>query len=117
MFNDQATPSAPLGLSVGATNLIATRDGHAAVIRPSEVTLHGQRLTGFVDRIGDPVPLVAPDGSAHRPEQVLAEALHALASTDGAAGMTVAVPAHWRPSVDDPAPVDPGLDPGPSDGA
>ncbi|OBG12005.1 hypothetical protein A5765_15685 [Mycolicibacterium celeriflavum] len=98
MFNDQATPTAPLGLSVGATNLVATRDGHAAAIRPAEVTLHGQRLTGFVDRIGDPVPLVAPDGSAHRPEQLLAEALRALAPPDGAADLTVAVPAHWRPS-------------------
>ncbi|KUH86557.1 Hsp70 family protein, partial [Mycobacterium sp. GA-1999] len=101
MFNDQASPTAPLGLSVGATNLAATRDGHAAAIRPSEVTLHGQRLTGFVDRVGDPVPLVAPDGSAHRPEQLLAEALRALAPADGAADLTVAVPAHWRPSVAD----------------
>ncbi|BBY44599.1 Hsp70 family protein [Mycolicibacterium celeriflavum] len=101
MFNDQATPTAPLGLSVGATNLVATRDGHAAAVRPSEVTLHGQRLTGFVDRIGDPVPLVAPDGTAHRPEQLLAEALRALAPPDGAARPTVAVPAHWRPSVAD----------------
>ncbi len=68
----------PLGLSVGATNLAGTRDGHT-VVRPSEVTLHGQRLTGFVDRVGDPVPLVAPDGSRHRPELLLAEALGAVA--------------------------------------
>ncbi|MGV0605235.1 Hsp70 family protein [Mycolicibacterium sp. XJ1904] len=99
MFNHQATPDRPLGVSVGATYLAATRDGHAAVIRPSELTLHGQRLTGFVDRIGDPVPLIASDGSAHRPEQLLAEALRTL--TQSAEDITVAVPAHWRPSVVD----------------
>ncbi|UUO01660.1 hypothetical protein M4D79_25315 [Mycolicibacterium novocastrense] len=60
MFNPQANPDRPMGVSVGATYLAATRDGHAAVIRPSELTLHGQRLTGFVDRVGDPVPLIAP---------------------------------------------------------
>ncbi|KUI16260.1 hypothetical protein AU193_15970 [Mycobacterium sp. GA-1285] len=99
MFIHQATPDRPLGVSVGATYLAATRDGHAAVIRPSELTLHGQRLTGFVDRVGDPVPLIAPDGSAHRPEELLAEALRTL--TQSAADVTVAVPAHWRPSVAD----------------
>lgn len=99
MFNHQATPDRPLGVSVGATYLAATRDGHAAVIRPSELTLHGQRFTGFVDRIGDPVPLIASDGSAHRPEQLLAEALRTL--TQSAEDITVAVPAHWRPSVAD----------------
>lgn len=99
MINHQASPDRPLGVSVGATNLTATRDGHAAMIRPSELTVDGQRLTGFVDRIGDPVPLIAPDGSAHRPERLLAEALRGLGQhhTD----MAVAVPAHWRPSVAD----------------
>ena len=91
-----------MGLSVGATNLAGTRDGQTAVIRPSELTLQGQRLTGFVDRIGDPVPLVAPDGSKHRSERLLAEALGAMtrAVTDGGpvSDVAVTVPAHWRPS-------------------
>ncbi|MGE2722604.1 Hsp70 family protein [Mycolicibacterium celeriflavum] len=101
MFNHQATEDRPLGVSVGATNLTATRDGHTAVIRPSELTLNGQRLTGFVDRIGDPVPLIAPDGSAHRPERLLAEALSGLRQPTGDPQMAVAVPAHWRASVAD----------------
>ncbi|WP_326548364.1 Hsp70 family protein [Mycolicibacterium sp. ND9-15] len=103
MVNHQATPSGPVGLSVGATTLALTRDGHAAVIRPSEVTLHGRRLAGFVDRVGDPVPVIAPDGTPHRPEHLLAEALLALARAAGygSTDMAVAVPAHWRPSVVD----------------
>ena len=75
------------------------------MIRPSEVTLQGQRLTGFVDRVGDPVPIVAPDGSHHRAELLLAEALGAVAQavTEGmrVTDMAIAVPAHWRPSVVD----------------
>src|SRR5215208_3641278 len=94
-----------LGLSVGATNLAGTRDGQTAVIRPAELTLHGQRLTGFVDRVGDPVPLIAPDGSKYRSEELLADALGAMAhaATDGVrvSDVTVTVPAHWRPSVVD----------------
>ena len=80
-------------------------DGHTAVIRPAELTLHGQRLTGFVDRIGDPVPLVAPDGSKYRSEDLLANALGAMAHavTDGmpVSDVAVTVPAHWRASVVD----------------
>ncbi|HEX2285211.1 MAG TPA: Hsp70 family protein [Mycobacterium sp.] len=99
MSYPQATRAHSLGLSVGATNLAGTRDGQIAAIRPSEVTLHGQRLTGFVDRVGDPVPLIAPDGSQHRPEHLLAEALTAMAHvvSQGApvADMAITVPAHW----------------------
>nr|WP_090342848.1 Hsp70 family protein [Mycolicibacterium malmesburyense]CRL73459.1 molecular chaperone [Mycolicibacterium malmesburyense] len=98
MFNHQASSDRPLGVSVGATNLTATQDGHAAVIRPSELTLNGQRLTGFVDRIGDPVPLLAPDGSAHRPERLLVEAVNRLRQSAGDPDIAVAVPAHWRAS-------------------
>ncbi len=84
--------------------LQVTRDGQAALIRPSELTVQGLRLTGFVDRVGDPVPLVAADGSTHQPERLLAEALGAMAQsvTEGmpVSDTAVAVPAHWRPSVD-----------------
>ena len=57
-------------------------------------------LTGFVERVGDPVPLVAADGSSHRGELVLAEALDAIArAAGGGSPVTIAVPAHWGPGV------------------
>jgi hypothetical protein len=94
-----------IGLSIGATNLAGTRDGQTAVMRPAELTLHGQRLTGFVDRVGDPVPLVAPDGSKHRSEELLADALgaiaHAVTEGTAVADVAITVPAHWRASVVD----------------
>jgi Hsp70 protein len=103
MLNPQATRGHSLGLSVGATNLAGTRDGQTAVIRPSELTVQGLRLTGFVDRVGDPVPLVAPDGSTHQSERLLAAALGEMAQsvTEGmpVSDVAVTVPAHWSPSV------------------
>ena len=84
-----------LGLSVGTTNLVATAAGRSTVIRRSVLTVYPDRpaevgvpgenpnldvpqpdslvLTGFVERVGDPIPLVAADGSAHQAERVLAE--------------------------------------------
>jgi hypothetical protein len=105
MFNSPGNHGHSLGLSVGATNLASTRDRQTAVIRPAELTLQGQRLTGFVDRVGDPVPLVAPDGSKHRSEELLADALgataHAVADGAQVSDVTDTVPAHWRASVVD----------------
>src|ERR1700754_2755312 len=105
MLNSPGNQGHSLGLSVGATNLAGTRDGQTAVIHPAELTLHGQRLTGFVDRVGDQVPLIAPDGSTYRSEDLLADALSAIAHavTDGmtVSEVTVSVTAHWRPSVVD----------------
>ena len=105
MLNFPGNHGHSVGLSVGATNLAGTRDGQAAVIRPAELTVQGQRLTGFVDRVGDPVPLVAPDGSKHRSEELLADALGAMAHAVTAGGpisdVAVTVPAHWRASVVD----------------
>jgi Hsp70 protein len=105
MLNSPGNHGHSLGLSVGATNLAGTRDGHTAVVRPAELVLDGQRLTGFVDRVGDPVPLIAPDGSKYRSEDLLADALGAMARavTDGmpVSDVAVTVPAHWRPSVVD----------------
>ncbi len=115
--------SDPLGLSVGAINLVAVRTGRAPVMRRAVVTLfdHGpsfdQRppevgapdenpelagtgltMRGFVERIGDPVPLVAPDGSTYRGEQLAADALDALGRSVGyGAPVWIAVPAHWGP--------------------
>ena len=92
-----------LGISVGATNLAAAY-GAQAVIQPAVLrTAQGGWLSGFVDRIGDPVPLVASDGSTHRPEALLAEALEStiLGATHGApvSGVAMAVPAHWSSST------------------
>lgn len=102
-----------LGLSIGMTNLVAAREGRQPVIRRSILTLHNDRapdvgeytgsglpLAGFVERVGDPVPLVAADGSQHRGELVLAEALAAMARlAGGGTPVVIAVPAHWGPST------------------
>jgi len=100
MSNPQGGKGNSLGLAVGATNLACTGDGQRAVIRPSAVTLErGVSLTGFVDRVGDPVPMVAQDGSRHRPETLLVEALDGVARAAAKAPVSevaVAVPAHWR---------------------
>ena len=73
MSNPQGGPGNSLGLAVGATNLAGTGDGQRPVIRPSTVTLRPElTLTGFVDRVGDPFPMVAagrfpaPTGDAAR---------------------------------------------------
>ena len=111
-----------LGLSIGITNLVAARMGRAPVMRRSVLTLFNDRapdvgaaienpatpnvgnqglvLSGFVERVGDPVPLVAADGSSHFGERVLAEALDAMARTvGGGAPIAIAVPAHWGPAT------------------
>jgi Hsp70 protein len=111
-----------LGLSIGMTNLVAARIGRPLVMRRSVLTLYNDRapevgvpienranpnvsnqglvLTGFVERVGDPVPLVAADGSPHVGERVLVEALDAMARTvGGGAPIAIAVPAHWGPGT------------------
>lgn len=105
MSNPQGGKGSSLGLTIGATNLAGTGAGQRPVIRPSAVTLeHGLTLTGFVDRVGDPVPMIAQDGSRHRPEMLLADALDNVARNAAAAPVSevaVTVPAHWRaPMVD-----------------
>lgn len=96
-----------IGLSVGATNLSAVVVGRAAVTRRAVFTTErGVVITDFVDRVGDPVGIVAPDGSSHRAEVLLANALRATryAATRGqspAEPVGIAHPAHWRPSAVD----------------
>ena len=116
-----------VGLSVGATNLTAVAVGRSAVTRSAVVTLfpgrpvevgvpsenprldsdeRGLIITGFVDRVGDPVGIVASDGTTHRGEVLLAEALHAMLYevTNGRGGadpVAVTYPAHWRPATVD----------------
>ena len=111
-----------LGLSVGTTNLVATAAGRSTVIRRSVLTVYPDRpaevgvpgenpnldvpqpdslvLTGFVERVGDPIPLVAADGSAHQAERVLAEALDAMArAAGGGSPVAIAVPSYWGPAA------------------
>ncbi|WP_413540764.1 Hsp70 family protein [Mycobacterium intracellulare] len=63
----------------------------------------GVPMRNFVERIGDSVALVSPDGSAHDPELLTVEALDAMvlaAGADAAASeISIAVPAHWKPST------------------
>ncbi|MFN8033158.1 MAG: Hsp70 family protein [Mycobacterium sp.] len=93
-------PTKPaLGLSVGATTLTAVTADRTLTRRPV-IALGGLVLADVVDRVGDPVGLVAPDGSVHPAEGVLADALRDLAytATAGRPLPTTAItyPAHWR---------------------
>src|SRR6201988_352513 len=109
-----------VGLSVGATRLAVVIVGRTAVTRSPVVTLYPHRpaevglpdenpnlnergltITDFVDRVGDPVGIVAADGSTHRGEDVLAEALRAMLvavmrGKPATEPTGVAYPAHWR---------------------
>ena len=91
--------SDPLGLSIGTTNLVAARVGNQPVIRRSVVSLaDGSVLDGFVERVGDPVPLVAPDGTPHQADRLLVEALGDVVDATGEQPPTeiaIAVPAYW----------------------
>jgi hypothetical protein len=112
-----------VGLSVGATKLAAVVVGRAAVTRSPVVTLYPHRppevgvpsenpnltergliITDFVDRVGDPVGIVAADGSTHLADKVVADALRAMLYTVGsppAGPVAVSYPAHWRPAAVD----------------
>ncbi len=66
----------------------------------------GLVVTGFVDRAGDPVGLIAADGSFHRGEVLVADALRALTYTvtrgrPQASAPAVTFPAHWRTTATD----------------
>jgi actin-like ATPase involved in cell morphogenesis len=109
--------SDPLGLSIGTTNLVAARVGNQPVIRRSVLTLFGHAapevgvpsahtdgivLSGFVERAGDPVPLVAADGSPHHADQLLVDALQAMVYASGgqpSPDTAIAVPSHWGTST------------------
>ena len=115
---------AALGLSIGTTNLAAVA-ADQAVTRKPVLTLYPERapevgipaenprlnqpglvITGFVNRISDPRGVVAADGSVRRSEELIADAMRALAYTvtGGRAlpeSVAVTYPAHWpSPAVD-----------------
>ena len=110
----------PLGLSIGTTNLVAACNGSSPVSRRAVLTLYphcapkiglpsenpnlteaGVLMRGFVERIGDPIALVSPDGSAHDPDLLMVEALDAMVLAAGAdvasSEISIAVPAYWKP--------------------
>ncbi|OBK52364.1 Hsp70 family protein [Mycobacterium sp. 1081908.1] len=113
---DSARPA--LGLSIGSTNLAAAT-ANLAIMRKPVLTLYRQRapevgvpsenprldepgvvVAGFVDRIGDPAGIRAADGSVHRSDALIADAMRALAyaATGGRPlpdGTAVTYPAHW----------------------
>ncbi|MCQ4364443.1 Hsp70 family protein, partial [Mycobacterium gordonae] len=110
----------PLGLSIGTMNLVAAVNGSSPVIRRAVLTLYphcapklgvfgensadpGTLMSAFVERIGDSVALISPDGSAHDPDLLTVEALDAMVVAVGAdassAEITIAVPAHWKPAT------------------
>jgi hypothetical protein len=104
-----------MGMSIGATTLAAVTTDRAITREPVLTLLDngsprigapaadpdesGLVFTDFVDRVGDPAPVAATDGSTWRGEQLLADALHELAgvATGGGPLPAVAVthPAHW----------------------
>lgn len=107
-----------LGLSIGATNLAAVTAGTSLTRRPV-LTLYPRRppelgapsenprldepgvvITDFVDRVGEPAGIVAADGSLHRAEALVADAVRALGyaaagSSALPASVAVSYPAHW----------------------
>ncbi|OBJ13524.1 Hsp70 family protein [Mycobacterium sp. 1245801.1] len=108
-----------LGLSIGATNLAAVTTDNAFTRkpvltqypdRPAEIGIPAENprlqgpgvvITGFVNRVGDPRPVVAADGSVYRSEVLVADGLRALAyaATDGRPlpdNIAVTYPAHWQ---------------------
>ena len=114
-----------IGLSIGATNLAAVTADRSMSRKPV-LTLYGQRppevglpsenprldesglvITDFVNKVGSAAGVVAPDGSTHRSEVLVADALRALvyAVTDGAGQpeapkeIVVTYPAHWQPAA------------------
>ena len=102
-MTDHTKPA--IGLSVGATTLVAVTSDRSVTRKPV-LTLPGLTVTDFVDRVGDPVGIVAPDGSVHAAEALLADALRALAY-EATAGRplpeaaAVTYPAHWGPRAVD----------------
>ncbi|WP_304528662.1 Hsp70 family protein [Mycobacterium sp. E2327] len=63
----------------------------------------GVLMRGFVERVGDSVALVSPDGSAHDPDLLMVEALDAMVAAagadSGASEISIAVPAYWKPGT------------------
>ncbi|SBS76322.1 ATPase BadF/BadG/BcrA/BcrD type [uncultured Mycobacterium sp.] len=98
-------PTRPaVGLSVGATTLAAVTPDNSVTRAPVVTLPGGMVISDFVDRVGDPVGIVASDGSVHHASTLLADALRSLAyaATSGRRlppATAITYPAHWRPSA------------------
>ena len=94
--------SDPLGMSIGTTNVVAVGIGHQPVLRRAALTRSGTVLTGFVERVGDPVPLVAADGTSYPAEQLVVAVLDEAAAAAMPAppsGVAIATPSYWNSSA------------------
>ncbi|WP_179472442.1 Hsp70 family protein [Mycolicibacterium vinylchloridicum] len=95
-------PTRPaVGLAVGATTLTAVTPDNSVTRSPVITLPNGVVIADFVDRVGDPVGIVASDGSVHHAETLLAESLRGLAyaATEGRPlppATAITYPAHWR---------------------
>ncbi|MDI9915093.1 Hsp70 family protein [Rhodococcus sp. IEGM 1379] len=109
MDHDQASSlsTAGLGIGIGSATLVAVAADAAGETRepvhcPSAVnTADGARITGFIDRVGDSVAILAADGSEHRGEDLTASAISRLvdaARSDGETfdSVVVAHPVGWN---------------------
>lgn len=88
-----------MGISLGSANLVAVTGGRP-IVRPTAVTVRpGVTVTGFVDRVGDPVPMLAADGSAHRADRLTAAAVEAATRQASPRQRplvgAIATPGHW----------------------
>ena len=96
--------AAGLGISIGSATLVAVTDGSTGetqqVRLPSALQLDdGSVITGFVERVGDPIPILAADGTEYRGEALAATAVGALVGqADGDEGTTVVLahPVAWN---------------------
>jgi len=74
-------PTSPaLGLSVGTSTLAAVTPDRT-VAGPPVINRAGYPIDDFVPRVGDPVGIVAADGSLHSAAALLADALREIART------------------------------------
>lgn len=109
----------PLGLSIGTTDFVAVRAGNPPVRRRSTLTLFphrppqlgssadrtdggetGLRINDFVEHVGEREPLIAADGSTHRPELLLVKAIQAMVdAAGGTSRLAIGVPGRWAPAV------------------
>lgn len=99
-FVNSRSNSPAVGLSVGSTTLAAITVDHAVTARPT-VMRAGHPVDGIVDRVGDPVGIVAADGSRYPAATLLAETLRDLARTVTAGrpfptSVGVAYPGRWQ---------------------
>ncbi|KIM17162.1 hypothetical protein QV65_07720, partial [Rhodococcus erythropolis] len=91
--------AAGLGISIGSATLVAVTDGSTGetqqVRLPSALQLDdGTVITGFVERVGDPIPILAADGTEYRGESLAATAVGALVGQAGGEEGPAVVLAH-----------------------